>query len=332
MVAPASDRRVSARKRRANRNNAAQSTGPRSAAGKARSARNATTHGIFASHIILPGESEQLFARLQHAYIVRLAPQDLLELDLVNRIVIAQWRINRCNGAEGIFLDYMSGMARKQARDEVKKLAAELGIEQPYEDDTDVEELNEEETAMLGRLRLLDTLAGVTLPPAAHLASAMIDPHNPVERLARYEQRLQQMIHRALAELEKLRGRSRREWDDLPPSPFLAPAPAPAPAPARDANDEDDATECNQSQPAATESSPAQNEPTTGGSPPSPAAPETCDAPRAPNPVADPVADPAPDAPDAPDCPAPVTELLREVLELRQDHLGDPPEESTDDA
>src|SRR5437870_3486483 len=96
MVAPNSEpdsgSKVSPRKRRANRRNARKSTGPRSPEGKQRSSRNAVTHGIFAQ-IVLDGESDPLFAIQQHAYVERLRPQDRVELDLVNRIAICQWRI-----------------------------------------------------------------------------------------------------------------------------------------------------------------------------------------------------------------------------------------------
>ena len=47
--------------RDANRRNAQRSTGPKSPEGKARSARNATTHGIFCRDICLDGESEAEF-------------------------------------------------------------------------------------------------------------------------------------------------------------------------------------------------------------------------------------------------------------------------------
>ena len=44
---------ISEAKREANRANAKQSTGPVSDAGKARSSRNSTTHGILAAHIVI---------------------------------------------------------------------------------------------------------------------------------------------------------------------------------------------------------------------------------------------------------------------------------------
>jgi hypothetical protein len=51
-------------RKKANRQNALKSTGPRSAAGKAVSSANATQHGILSRHLILPGESRAEFDAL----------------------------------------------------------------------------------------------------------------------------------------------------------------------------------------------------------------------------------------------------------------------------
>jgi hypothetical protein len=60
MVAPnessSKSKPVSSRKRAANRANARKSTGPRTPEGKARSSRNAISHGIYCQNLLLPGE------------------------------------------------------------------------------------------------------------------------------------------------------------------------------------------------------------------------------------------------------------------------------------
>jgi hypothetical protein len=66
-------------------------------------------------------------------------------------------------------------------------------------------------------------------PPAATLAASIGESTKggagagggDFERLARYEQRLQNMIHRAIAELRKLR-QDRSDVDDLPDSPYAS--------------------------------------------------------------------------------------------------------------
>jgi hypothetical protein len=81
----------------ANRANALKSTGPRTPAGKARSALNGFTHGLHSSHLLAPTESRQTFNR--HAARIRrcLAPADPIESLLVDRIIAASWRIRRAH-------------------------------------------------------------------------------------------------------------------------------------------------------------------------------------------------------------------------------------------
>jgi hypothetical protein len=92
----------SQKKLEANRRNAQKSTGPRTAEGKARSSRNAVTHGLFCQDAVLPGESQEQFDALRLEFLQRLCPQDLLELSLVDRIVLATWKLRRLQEAEKI--------------------------------------------------------------------------------------------------------------------------------------------------------------------------------------------------------------------------------------
>lgn len=64
---------------RANRTNAKRSTGPRTAMGKARSSRNATTHGLLAQDVLLDNENEQQFEERRDAILVDLDPVGELE-------------------------------------------------------------------------------------------------------------------------------------------------------------------------------------------------------------------------------------------------------------
>ena len=86
----------------ANRRNAQQSTGPRTAEGKAKSATNSTTHG-FSSLImnpLAPGcflhtEDESQFRGLLSEYVVTYNLQHPDELDLLTEAVFAKWRQQR---------------------------------------------------------------------------------------------------------------------------------------------------------------------------------------------------------------------------------------------
>src|SRR3954464_11217987 len=96
---------VSDQKRRANRRNARKSTGPRTDEGKARSARNATSHGLYCAALVLPGESHELFHDLRQSYISTMKPQNLVELLIVDRLVAAAWKLRRLQEAEAMMHD-----------------------------------------------------------------------------------------------------------------------------------------------------------------------------------------------------------------------------------
>lgn len=76
----------------ANRANALKSTGPRSASGKARSARNAKTHGLFQPIANLTGRDLNRFNRLSRAYRNHYRPSDDVETDIVGQMIQARWR------------------------------------------------------------------------------------------------------------------------------------------------------------------------------------------------------------------------------------------------
>ena len=88
------------RRTQANKQNAMQSTGPRTAAGKAASSSNAVQHGILSRHLILPGESRDEFDLLLQQLITEQQPVRTLEQALVERMAGALWRHRRLVAAE----------------------------------------------------------------------------------------------------------------------------------------------------------------------------------------------------------------------------------------
>lgn len=91
---------TSSRRTQANRQNALQSTGPRTAAGKAASSGNAVQHGILSRHLILPGESRDEFDALLLQLMTEQQPVGTLEQALVERMAVALWRQRRLVAAE----------------------------------------------------------------------------------------------------------------------------------------------------------------------------------------------------------------------------------------
>src|SRR5262245_33570645 len=93
-------RTLSAKQRRANRRNARKSTGPRTPEGKAKSSKNATTHGIFCESIVIEGEDQNAYRDYRVALLTRTNPQDALELQFAEQIIRAGWKLRRLQHSE----------------------------------------------------------------------------------------------------------------------------------------------------------------------------------------------------------------------------------------
>ena len=75
----------------------AHAGGPRTPQGKAVSARNATSHGLFARDIVLPalGEDPEGYRQIEAEFTAQIAPRNLLERHYVEKIAAASWRLRR---------------------------------------------------------------------------------------------------------------------------------------------------------------------------------------------------------------------------------------------
>ncbi len=85
----------------ASRRNGAKSRGPKTPAGKARSAQNALKHGMRAlRYVVLPDEDGVAFQALEAALVEELAPVGALQLVLARRVAMAAWRLARADRME----------------------------------------------------------------------------------------------------------------------------------------------------------------------------------------------------------------------------------------
>jgi hypothetical protein len=80
----------------ANRLNATKSTGPTTAAGKARSKMNALKHGLTAKSVIVAGENRDDFTEFAEVFMKELQPQTPIEHEMALEIIMAAWRRRRC--------------------------------------------------------------------------------------------------------------------------------------------------------------------------------------------------------------------------------------------
>ncbi|MCL5279098.1 MAG: hypothetical protein M1376_04230, partial [Planctomycetes bacterium] len=149
----------------ANRLNAQKSTGPRTPEGKAVVARNALTHGLLARAGVLPGEDEHEFQAHRQGLLQQLRPGTPLEEVLAERAVDLSWRL------------------RRAARDQEVAYAA------LYEKYTEGQPQPQEPDAWptaLGRMIVEDFCGAAVL-----------------ERLQRYERRIESGFYKALHELRQ---------------------------------------------------------------------------------------------------------------------------------
>jgi hypothetical protein len=157
----------------ANRKNAQKSTGPRTPEGKARSSRNSTIHGLTGKWRKLPNEQPKDLLEMHEDYREALQPIDALEEGLVERLVVAQYRLRRIARIEVGYFDLRVRM------DKVPDWVTEGG---------------EGEADLLAWAFLQDCRWDAKL-----------------QLLARYEAHLQREASRCLNDLYKLRGERRKE-------------------------------------------------------------------------------------------------------------------------
>ena len=109
-AAPRAAVSVSSARAEASRKNGARSRGPKTAEGKARSARNALKHGLRAQkHVVLPEEDGGEFRALEAAFVEELSPVGALQAVLAQRIAVAAWRLKRADRIEAALLAHRQG-------------------------------------------------------------------------------------------------------------------------------------------------------------------------------------------------------------------------------
>ncbi len=78
------------------RTNGPLSKGPVTDEGKARSSRNAQSHGLCSQIVVMEGESQEAFDELAAAIFASHTPATIEEADLVFEVAANRWRLRRC--------------------------------------------------------------------------------------------------------------------------------------------------------------------------------------------------------------------------------------------
>jgi hypothetical protein len=170
----------------ANRRNARKSTGPRSAAGKARVSKNAMKHGLAATKFILiEGEDAEDFKAFEDLMFDAMNPSTALEGEYARRIVANSWRLRRIPQIEAAWFAFQTFVTRKQR----------LPREAPDGTPRPAEYLEAADKVDLGRL-----------------VNIMLQ-HGISERLTRYQVSLRNQVAQDIAELKDLQAESAVELE-----------------------------------------------------------------------------------------------------------------------
>ncbi len=90
----------------ANRRNAKRSTGPKTESGKSVARKNAITHGLTSTHVVIRGEDQGEFEELRKNLEEEIEPVGVQEFDLVETIAICMWRRRRIYRMETDILNF----------------------------------------------------------------------------------------------------------------------------------------------------------------------------------------------------------------------------------
>ena len=204
----------------ANRRNARNSTGPKTAAGKEQSRRNALRHGLTAETVIGALEDADDYKAFEAAIIADYDAQSAVERELVLRLASGLWRLRRATTIEtGLFeiqAEHLSGFReacklQPASRDVVYALfrpahPSSHGGDAASPPTTDATEL----------LPRFDP--GTEEPaadPSLHLAQCFLRlanlPNYALDRLSRYEYSLWRQVAQILFALDNLNRRKPQE-------------------------------------------------------------------------------------------------------------------------
>ena len=99
------EKEISAAQLAANRQNAQQSSGPKTEAGKRKISQNALKTGLTGAQILLPTDDAALYEATLNDYKNQFAPVGPEETHLLQSIVDARWRLARIPGLESALID-----------------------------------------------------------------------------------------------------------------------------------------------------------------------------------------------------------------------------------
>jgi len=183
----------------ANQRNARESTGPRTAQGKAAISQNALKHGLTSRQTVIFSESQAEFDSFRDQFLAELAPASPMESMLAERIVILSWRLKRICRIQNQTIDALNA---PKPLSPLEKLTQSLIHKAQNPQDSPSESAS---ALALGRMAIKD------------FSNARV-----LDRLLMYERRLEHSLYKTILELQRLNIVKRlNPGSELPPKHYL---------------------------------------------------------------------------------------------------------------
>jgi hypothetical protein len=170
----------SRQKRKQARRNGAKAAGTKSPAGIERSSKNAIKHGLNSKMVVLTNESKDRFDEMHQSYIQMFQPANTVEMDLVDQMAAAQWRLHRIWFMQTAALDL---------------------------------KMDQQEVEIKRKFQQIDQPTRLT-----HAFTSMANEEKSLDLLLRYETAYTRMYQRALNTLLRLRRENQIEETRLEPA------------------------------------------------------------------------------------------------------------------
>jgi len=172
----------------ANRANAQQSTGPRTPEGKEKAAQNSLKHGLFTRETVIRGEDEGEFAEHREKLLNQLIPGTPLEETLAERVVDLSWRLKRAARDQEkafvvLYQKHTAGVAGATGIPSASLSGQALTMDQEHGRDAHATERD----VTIGWMIVAD-----------------FNGEQVLDRLLRYERRIESSMYRALNELRRV--------------------------------------------------------------------------------------------------------------------------------
>jgi len=172
----------------ANRQNSRKSTGPKTAAGRARVAKNAIKHGLCAAEAVIDGEDVREYELHRQSYLDEFEPVGVVETMLAERMASLTWRLRRAERMQNQAIDYKMMKTSQDPLLEVAQFALPRDVYNTMRDSR-----SQGMDLPLGRTMFRD-----------------LSNESVIEHLLLYERRLENSMLRTGRELERRQHRRRR--------------------------------------------------------------------------------------------------------------------------